>query len=100
MKKQLAGTISSSEIDAVHKKIRRMGSYGGKLSGAGDAGFSFFETMHSRLQRHFVALYGASRVLKVDYEPLGSRLLSVLMLSFILVLDRFSYVGYWVQTHA
>ena len=74
-KKSLEDSISSSAIDDIHKQIRSLGGYGGKLSGAGGGGF-FFEIVPQELHGAILDLYGPSKVLKVAYEPLGSRLLS------------------------
>lgn len=74
-KKSLEETISSSVIDDIHEQIKSLGGYGGKLSGAGGGGF-FFEIVPQNLHGAVLDIYGPSKVLKVAYEPLGSRLLS------------------------
>ena len=74
-KMSLEKSISSSEINNIHEQIMSLGGFGGKLSGAGGGGF-FFELIPSDLHPKLLALYGSSKVLKVSFEPLGSRLLS------------------------
>ncbi len=74
-KMSLEKSISSSEINNIHEQIMSLGGFGGKLSGAGGGGF-FFELIPSDLHPKLLARYGSSKVLKVSFEPLGSRLLS------------------------
>lgn len=76
-KKSLEDSISSTHIDEIHSQIKALGGYGGKLSGAGGGGF-FYEIVPKELHPAVLNLYGQSKVLKVAYEPLGSRLLSEL----------------------
>jgi D-glycero-alpha-D-manno-heptose-7-phosphate kinase len=77
IKKKLEGSISSSEIDATHQQLKALGSYGGKLSGAGGGGF-LYEILSESAQRKVLDLFGNSRVIKIAYEPVGSRILSEL----------------------
>lgn len=74
-KKQLEESISSMEIDEIHRKIESLGGYGGKLSGAGGGGF-FYEIIPQESHAAVLNAFGPSKVLRVAYEPLGSRLLS------------------------
>ena len=74
IKKSLEESISSSQIDKMHQEIRSMGSLGGKLSGAGGGGF-FFEIIPHEKHEKILNSYGKNRVLKVGYEPQGSRVL-------------------------
>lgn len=76
-KKSLEASISSAEIDEIHSQMKSLGGCGGKLSGAGGGGF-FYEIVPKKSHPAALNLYGASKVLKVAYEPLGSRLLSEL----------------------
>jgi D-glycero-alpha-D-manno-heptose-7-phosphate kinase len=73
-KKSLEGSISTSEIDEIHENIKSLGGLGGKLSGAGGGGF-FFEIVPQNKHQDILNFYGKSRVLNIDFEPLGSRLL-------------------------
>lgn len=77
-KKGLEDSICTGEIDQIHETMQSLGSYGGKLCGAGGGGF-FFEVIPSRHHPAVLQHYGSSRVLKVAYEPQGSRLLSEVM---------------------
>lgn len=76
-KKSLEDSISSSAMDDIHEQIKVLGGYGGKLSGAGGGGF-FYEIVPQEVHGAILDLYGASKILKVNHEPLGSRLLSEL----------------------
>ena len=75
VKKKLEDSISSSEIDTIHSQLKAMGGYGGKLSGAGGGGF-LFEIIIEKHQQEVLAALGKQRVIKIAYEPFGSRLLS------------------------
>jgi len=74
-KKKLEDSISSSEIDDIHSLVMTMGGYGGKLSGAGGGGF-LFEIINEKYQNEVLAVLGQQRVIKIAYEPLGTRVLS------------------------
>lgn len=76
-KKSLEQSISSTAIDEIHSRVRSLGGYGGKLSGAGGGGF-FYEIVPKEAHPAVLDVFGQSKVLKVAYEPLGSRLLSEL----------------------
>lgn len=52
VKQQMAGGISTPEIDAIYTAARNAGALGGKASGAGGGGFLFFFTAFDR--RHEV----------------------------------------------
>jgi D-glycero-alpha-D-manno-heptose-7-phosphate kinase len=74
-KKSLEKTISSKAMDEMHSQVKSLGGFGGKLSGAGGGGF-FYEIVPKEIQPALLNIYGKNRLLKVAYEPLGSRLLS------------------------
>ena len=74
-KKSLEGTISSEVMDDMHAQVKSLGGYGGKLSGAGGGGF-FYELVPIKKQAMVLDIHGKNRILKVAYEPFGSRLLS------------------------
>ena len=74
-KKSLEETISSKEMDEMHARVKSLGGYGGKLSGAGGGGF-FFEIVPKENHSALLNIYRQCRFLHVAYEPLGSRLLS------------------------
>ena len=77
LKKGLENSISSSEIDRIHSLIQSSGGLGGKLSGAGGGGF-LLELVPINLQTKITEIIGLNKVLKVEFEPLGSRLLYVI----------------------
>ena len=74
-KRGLDGVISTGEMDAMHDRVKALGGYGGKLSGAGGGGF-FYEIVSKDIQEALINTYGRSKCLKVTHEPQGSRLLS------------------------
>ena len=73
-KKRLEDSISSSLIDDMHAKIRSIGGYGGKLSGAGGGGFCY-EIIPKELHAKIINTFGDSRVLNIKHEPFGSRVI-------------------------
>ena len=77
-KKLLESSISTSGIDEIHTQVKSLGGLGGKLSGAGGGGF-LFEIIPSSMQDQILRIYGPSRVLKIGFEPAGSRVLSQVM---------------------
>ena len=74
-KKNFEASISSLEIDEIQLQIKSFGGFGVKLSGAGGGGF-LYELVSKENQPRIFSLYGPNKVLKVAFEPLGSRLLS------------------------
>ncbi|MBT8579334.1 GHMP kinase [Polynucleobacter paneuropaeus] len=74
VKKGLEDSISSSEINQIHSQILELGGLGGKLCGAGGGGF-LFELIPSKYHEEVFKVFGQSRVLRVNYEPHGSRVL-------------------------
>jgi D-glycero-alpha-D-manno-heptose-7-phosphate kinase len=77
VKKSLENSISCDGIDTLHAELLRMGSYGGKLCGAGGGGF-LLEIMPPCDQQKIVSKYGLNRVIKVGYDPIGTRLSSAI----------------------
>jgi len=75
VKKKLEKTISSNTMDIMHEQVKSLGGLGGKLSGAGGGGF-FYEIVPKDFQEDLLKIFGKNRVLKVAYEPIGSRILS------------------------
>ncbi len=74
IKKRLEESITSTHIDEIHTQIGLCGGYGGKLSGAGGGGF-LFEVVPKKKQKAIFGLYGSSRVININFEPNGSRVL-------------------------
>ncbi len=74
-KKKLENSISSSEIDDIHMSMLAHGGIGGKLCGAGGGGF-LFELIDIKHHMRVLESLGNQRVIRIAYEPLGSRLIS------------------------
>jgi D-glycero-alpha-D-manno-heptose-7-phosphate kinase len=74
-KRKLEQSISSSSINDLHDAILNMGGLGGKLSGAGGGGF-LLEILPDNIQNLAINLLGKKRVLNIQFEPLGSRVIS------------------------
>jgi len=76
LKRELAGGISNSKIDAYYEHARKAGALGGKLLGAGGGGFLLFYV--KRQNHHSVrhALSGLMEI-KVKFEPQGSKIIYV-----------------------
>lgn len=74
-KKTLEESICSKEMDDIHARVKSLGGYGGKLSGAGGGGF-FYEIVPKEKHELLLNSFQKNRFLKVAHEPLGSRLLS------------------------
>lgn len=77
-KKLLESSISTSEIDDIHSQVKSLGGLGGKLCGAGGGGF-LFEIIPGPMHEKVLGIYGPSKVLKIRFEPSGSRVLSQVM---------------------
>jgi D-glycero-alpha-D-manno-heptose-7-phosphate kinase len=74
LKRQLASTISSSQIDAFYDRAIGAGAEGGKLCGAGNGGFLLFL---ARPEKHEAVRQALSTLLEVPirFEVHGSRVL-------------------------
>jgi D-glycero-alpha-D-manno-heptose-7-phosphate kinase len=70
-KKSIVSDISGSEIDKYYDKARNLGALGGKLLGAGGAGFLMLYSHNHELLQKELGLQ--SLAFKIDYE--GSKLL-------------------------
>jgi D-glycero-alpha-D-manno-heptose-7-phosphate kinase len=74
MKKSLAASISSSQIDAWYDTGMKHGARGGKILGAGSGGFLLFyapEDRHEEIKKAFASL----RQIRVTFDLLGSRIM-------------------------
>jgi D-glycero-alpha-D-manno-heptose-7-phosphate kinase len=74
LKRGLASSVSSGEIDAWYRAAIAAGAIGGKLCGAGSGGFLLFlaeAEAQARVQEALPSL----RVVPIGYEPRGSRVL-------------------------
>jgi D-glycero-alpha-D-manno-heptose-7-phosphate kinase len=76
LKKGLAASVSTSQIDDWYSRARRAGAAGGKLLGAGSGGFMLFYAPPDRHEAIAHALKGLRRV-QFGYEPQGSRIIFV-----------------------
>jgi D-glycero-alpha-D-manno-heptose-7-phosphate kinase len=74
-KKLLENTISSDDIDLLHQQFLREGSYGGKLCGAGGGGF-LLEVMSEEKILKAIKKLGLKKIIRLQHEPLGTRLIS------------------------
>lgn len=73
LKRRLASTISSTEIDCWYERAQRSGAIGGKLCGAGGGGFLLFIVPPDRQDAVRRAMSGLSEV-PIRYEVHGSHL--------------------------
>ena len=74
LKRTLASTVSTSEIDSWYEAARAHGALGGKILGAGSGGFLMLyaeEERHTAIKRALAPL----RPVDFNFEPLGSRIL-------------------------
>jgi D-glycero-alpha-D-manno-heptose-7-phosphate kinase len=74
LKRQLASSVSSEQIDGWYDAAIEAGAVGGKLCGAGSGGFLIFLAEGSAQERVQAAL-PSLRPVTVGYEPRGSRVL-------------------------
>ena len=74
LKRELASSVSSEEIDAWYSAAIAAGAVGGKLCGAGSGGFLIFLAEAEAKDRVQAAL-PSLRAVPVGYEPHGSRVL-------------------------
>ena len=76
LKKKLAGSISSPEINSMYDKAKEAGAIGGKLLGAGGGGFLLF---YARPEKHknIRKALSSLREMEFSFEPQGSRIIFV-----------------------
>jgi len=76
LKKSIADSISSPQIDFWYAQARNAGARGGKLLGAGSGGFMVF---HAPVESHEAIRVALSdlREVKFGFEPQGSRIIFV-----------------------
>lgn len=72
IKRGLASSISSSEIDETYQKARELGAIGGKILGAGGGGFFLLYCPKAK-QRHLIAELGLKR-LPVKFDQGGAQI--------------------------
>lgn len=76
LKKQLANSISSDQIDGYYEKALNAGALGGKVSGAGGGGFLLIYCPKEKQPRVTESL--GLRELKFSFEPEGSKIIYVI----------------------
>ena len=77
LKKQVAGSISNSEIDEYYERALGAGALGGKILGAGGGGFLLLycpEDKQSRLRE----VLGELPLTKFSFEPEGSKIIYII----------------------
>jgi D-glycero-alpha-D-manno-heptose-7-phosphate kinase len=74
LKRQLASTISNSEIDSWYRLAREAGALGGKVCGAGGGGFLLFVAPPESQERVRQAMAGL-REISIEPEVHGSQIL-------------------------
>ena len=79
VKKSLESSISNENINKLHETlIKEFHSFGGKISGAGGGGF-LFELIPKEYQENLNKYFSNKQVVKIKYEPYGSRVLYELL---------------------
>lgn len=76
LKRNLSELIKLDHLDSVLGALKKCGSYGGKVSGAGGGGFILVVIEKHRHQDVIDAL-GVNSVLKIDFESRGSEVISI-----------------------
>jgi len=76
LKRQLAGGITSPEIDAYYEKAISAGALGGKLLGAGGGGFLVFYCQSDKQDAVRKALFGLKET-AISLEPQGTKIIYV-----------------------
>ena len=71
---KLASKISNNEIIKLYKKCKNLGSYGGKLSGAGGGGFLLMAVEESK-KNNLISNLNNYNNIDIKYNPNGSRIL-------------------------
>jgi D-glycero-alpha-D-manno-heptose-7-phosphate kinase len=76
LKRQVANTISNSQIDGWYETARRHGAVGGKVLGAGGGGFLLLYAPEEKHDYIATALSDLKRV-QFGFEPQGSKIIYV-----------------------
>lgn len=74
-KRGLSSSISNNHIDEIYQTGIKLGAYGGKLCGAGQGGFFLFLVPDEK-QAAFTEAFGAQRIVKIQIEEQGSKIIS------------------------
>lgn len=78
VKRSLDESTSNQEIDKISEALEMIGAAGGKLCGAGGGGF-FVAVVPESKREDLSKLLGANRLVRVRYEPIGSRIIAEVM---------------------
>lgn len=76
LKRQLSGSVSSPEINALYQQGKALGAYGGKLLGAGGGGFMLF-LIDPQLHPLFEDQFGKENIVKISMVNSGSSVFSL-----------------------
>lgn len=74
IKRSLSSSMSNADLDEIYDKSMALGAYGGKLAGAGGGGFFMFLAPSETIRR-MREVFGDDRVVKVEFQDEGSRLM-------------------------
>lgn len=74
IKRSLSSSITHADLDEIYDKSMALGAYGGKLAGAGGGGFFMFLAPSDTI-RKMREVFGGERVVKIEFQDEGSRLL-------------------------
>ena len=77
LKKKISKQITTKKIDNFSKKLFSIGVNGHRIIGAGGGGFFLCITNEAQI-RKLKKILPKSRILDIDFEPLGSRVVSIL----------------------
>ena len=76
-KKMLSTKISNKSIDDAYTLAKNRGSLGGKIAGAGGGGFFLCLLDNNKLKK-VRKNFSKSKLIEIDYEPHGSRVVSLI----------------------
>lgn len=74
VKRSLSSAISNQYLDEIYEIGMNLGAYGGKLSGAGGGGFFTFLAPENTIAK-MKDVFGHDRVIKVEFQDEGSRVM-------------------------
>jgi D-glycero-alpha-D-manno-heptose-7-phosphate kinase len=74
IKRSLSSLMSNADLDEIYDRSMALGAYGGKLAGAGGGGFFMFLAPPETI-RGMREVFGNDRVVKIEFQDEGSRLM-------------------------
>lgn len=74
IKRSLSSSVSNADLDEIYDRSMALGAYGGKLAGAGGGGFFMFLAPPETI-RGMRETFGEDRVVKIEFQDEGSRLM-------------------------